>query len=256
MHATHFQAGKLCRPVVTITAVLVLFAGTACQKEPGFGGTGAIHGTIVEKFYNDDYSVFLYEQPAVDEEVFILFGEENVLGDRIFTSITGEFRFDYLYPGSYQLYYESDDTTGWPENEWGAFHQVEIERGEALELGQLEKITALDYDDGAAVIQGVVWEINYVNDSRWPNLVVESEDFAHEHEVYLIYGEHPFYDERVRTQYDGYFEFRDLIPGDYLVFLYSEDVKRLTDHVVLQFEVTVGEMDQVVDLGEIIIEKR
>jgi hypothetical protein len=256
MCATHFQAGKLLRPLAGVIAVLILVFGTACQKDPGFGGTGSIEGMIVEKFYNEDYSLLLYEQPAVDEEVFILFGDEKVLGDRIFTSITGEFRFEYLYPGHYQLYYQSDDTTSLLENEWGALRQVEIDRGEAVDLGQLEKITALDYDDGAAVIRGVVWEINYVNDSRWPSLVVESEDFAHEHEVYLIYGDHPFYDERVRTQYDGYFEFRDLIPGDYQVFLYSEDVKRLTDHVVLQFEVTVSEMDQVVDLGEITIEKR
>jgi hypothetical protein len=256
MCATHFQAGKISRPVVIVTVVLILFLGTACQKDPGFGGNGAIYGTIVEKFFNDDYSVLLYEQPAVDEEVFILFGDDKQLGDRIFTSITGDFRFDYLYPGSYQLYYESDDTTGLIAGDWGAFQQVEIDRGEELDLGQLEKITALDYDDGAAVIKGVVWEINYVNESRWPLLVVESEDFAHEHEVYLIYGDHPFYDERVRTQYDGYFEFSDLIPGNYQVFLYSEDVKRLTDHVVLQFEVTIHEMDQVVDLGEITIEKR
>ena len=256
MCAFHFQAGRRCRSIVILIAGLIMLFGTACRKDPGFGGTGAIQGTIIEKFYNDDYSVFLYERPAVDEEVFIQFGDESVLGDRIFTSITGEFRFDFLYPGKYNLYYQSDDTTALLKNEWGATHQVELDRGEEVNLGQLEKITALDYDDGAAVIKGVLWEINYVNDSRWPFLVVESEDYAHEHEVYLTYGGHPFYDERVRTQYDGYFEFRDLIPGEYLVFLYSEDVKRLTDHVVLQFEVTISEMDQVVDLGEITVEKR
>ncbi|MCK4750627.1 MAG: hypothetical protein KAT15_26395, partial [Bacteroidales bacterium] len=63
------------------------------------------------------------------------------------------------------------------------------------------------------------------------------------------------YDERVRTQHDGYFEFSGLIPGDYLIVLYSEDVTRVVEHEVLQYEVTISEFDQVVDLGEITIEE-
>ena len=242
--------------LVAIFLCVALIFMTSCQKEAGFGGTGAIEGTIIEKFYNDDYSVLLYEKPAVDEEVFIQFGDEQVLGDRVFTSKSGTFRFEYLYPGAYQVYYRSEDPEAIPQDDWTTVHKVNLERGQELDLGQLEKVTALDYDDGSAVIRGVAWEVNYVNESRWPNLVVESEDYAYEQEVYLLYGDHTFYDERVRTQFDGTFEFSGLIPGDYLVFLYSEDVKRLTDKVVLQYEVSITEMDQVVDLGTITIEKR
>lgn len=242
-------------PVAFFLCIAVMFC-TSCQKDPGFGGTGAIKGTLVEKFYNDDYSQLIYQKPAVDEEVFIRFGDDQVLGDRIFTGQTGAFRFDYLYPGEYHIYYQSEDSTAIPEDEWTTIYTVTLESGEELDLGQIEKVTAIDYDDGSAVIKGVVWEINYVNESRWPNLVVESEDFAHEQEVYLVYGDHAYFDDRIRTQYDGYFEFSGLIPGDYLVFLYSEDVKRLTDEVVLQYEVTITEMDQEVDLGTINIEKR
>ncbi len=250
------QSKLLPQGAVAVVTMLVFLSGTACQKEPGIGGTGAIQGTIIEKFYNDDYTEFLYELPAVDEEVFILFGNDKVLGDRVFTGITGEFRFEFLYPGDYEIYFQSDDTTALLENDWGARFRVEVSRGQEVSMGQLEKISALDYDDGAAVIKGVVWEVNYVNESRWPSLVVESEDYAYEQEVYLTYGDHAFYDERVRTQHGGYFEFSNLIPGDYLIFLYSEDVKRLTDKVVLEFEVTISEFDQVVDLGQITVEKR
>ena len=250
------QAIRQSKPVVTVLTVLILLFGSACQKEAGIGGTGAIQGTIIEKFFNDDYTMLLYERPAVDEEVFILFGENKVLGDRIFTSNTGDFRFEFLYPGKYEIYYQSEDSASRFDSDWEVSHMVEIGRGEEVKLGALEKITALDYDDGAAVIKGVVWEINYVNESRWPNLVVESEDYAYEHEVYLTYGNHSFYDERVRTQHGGYFEFSNLIPGDYLIFLYTEDVKRLTDKLVLEFEVTITERDQELDLGQITIERR
>jgi hypothetical protein len=228
---------------------------TSCRKDEGTGGTGSIKGSITEQFFNDDYTRLIYERPAVDEEVFILYGDEQVLGDRIFTGNTGEFRFDFLYPGSYHIYFQSEDSTSVLQEEWEKLYTVELGRGEEADMGRLDKVTVLDYDDGAAIIKGIVWEINYVNESRWPNLVIESEDFAHEQEVYLTYGNHTFYDERVRTQHDGYFEFSKLIPGDYLIFLYSEDVKRLTQHVVLKFEVTITELDQVVDLGKITIDK-
>ena len=56
-------------------------------------------------------------------------------------------------------------------------------------------------------------------------------------------------------QDDGTFEFRHLIPGKYRVFLYSDDVTRETEHVVQEYEVTITELDQVADLGEIIIEQ-
>ena len=248
------SAGKHRRLPLGVLCALLLFC-MSCQKEPGVGGNGAITGTLIEKFYNDDYSLLIEERPAVDEEVFILFGDDQVLGDRVFTGQTGAFRFEFLYPGEYHIYYQSEDPDH-PGDEWTTVHTVSLERGGELDMGQLEKVTALDFDEGTAVIKGVVWEVNYVNESRWPNLVVESEDFAHEHEVYLTYGEHAFYDERVRTQYDGYFEFNNLIPGEYLIFLYSEDVKRLTDHVVLQYRVTISEPGQEEDLGTITIERR
>jgi hypothetical protein len=256
MSLSRISARALPGPAHALAMLLVLSALVSCQKEEGFGGTGSISGTLIEKFYNDDFSSLIYQKPAVDEEVFILFGNDQVLGDRVFTSITGDFRFDYLYPGSYRIYFQSRDSTAVLKEKWGRYIPVELERGEEVKLGTLDKVSTLDYNDGAAVIKGVVWEVNYVNESRWPLLVVESEDFAHEQEVYLTYGGHEFYDERVRTQYDGMFEFSGLIPGDYLIFLYSEDVKRLTDKVVLKFEVTITEMDQVVDLGTITIEKR
>ena len=197
----------------------------------------------------------IYIKPSVDEEVFLLYGEDNVLGDRVFTGITGDFRFDYLFPGRYYFYYLSNDSISKYNEEQEKLFLVKLDRGEDADLGDIVKLSTLDFDDGAAVIKGVVRVINYVDESRWPNMVVEDIAFAHEQEVYLTYGNHSFTDERVRTQHNGTFEFRNLITGDYLIFLYSEDVTRVTEHVVLKFEVTIDEIDQVVDLGVITIEE-
>jgi hypothetical protein len=244
---------------VPALAALVLFGSLAldsCTKMEGEGGTGSISGTIMEHFYNDDYSMLIYTAPAVDEEVFIMYGDDQTVGDRIRTSATGAFRFDFLYPGHYTVYYQTRDSTALLEEDVEKLIEVNLDRGEEAGLGELVKLTTLKFDEGAAVIRGVVKLIDYVDESRWPNLVVDNIDFAYEQEIYLTYGNHTFYDDRIRTQHDGSFEFRNLIPGDYLVFLYSEDVTRVTDKVVLKFEVTITEMDQVVDLGEITIEER
>jgi hypothetical protein len=228
---------------------------SSCEYREGSGGTGSISGTIMEHFYTEDFSTKIYENPAIEEEVFIYYGEDHLDGDKTVTSVNGDFRFKFLYPGRYSIYYRSLDSTRFPDDEWTAVRTVELDRGEDLDLGKLVKLNTLKYDDGAATIRGVITKIKYVDESRWPNLVEEYRDFAHEHEVYLIYGDRTFYEERVRAQYNGVFEFANLIPGKYTVFLYSEDVTRVLKNVVKSYEVTITEWEQVEDLGMIFIEE-
>lgn len=228
---------------------------SSCEKTEGRGGTGSISGTLMEYFYNDDYSSLIMQKVAVDEEIFILYGEEGSVGDRVVTGASGEFRFRYLYPGTYYIYHRTRDSTEILDMNVEKMYEVKLDKGEDKDLGELQKLSTLDYDEGAAKIRGVVIEKVFDEDSRWPNLVVDYIDFAYEKEVYLTYGNHSYYDDRIRTQHDGSFEFNNLIPGKYLIFLYSDDVTRETDKVVIKREVTITEMDQVVDLGEITIEK-
>lgn len=250
-HRASLQKGLV---FIIFISLLGLFLNS-CEYREGPGGTGSISGTIMEHFYTEDFTTKIYENPAVDEEVFIYYGEDQLDGDKTVTSINGGFRFKFLYPGRYSIYYRSLDSTSFPDDEWNAVRTVELERGEDLDLGQLVKLNTLDYDDGAATIKGVITKIKYVDESRWPNLVEEFRDFAHEHEVYLIYDDRTFYEERVRAQYDGVFEFKNLIPGKYTVFLYSEDVTRVVKNVVKSYEVTITEWEQVEDLGEIFIKE-
>ena len=240
---------------ILVLGASVVLACSSCSKNEGTGGTASISGTIRNNYYNEDHSMLLLQKPAVDEEVFILYGEENVLGDRVFTGPEGTFRFNFLYPGSYYIYYKSDDPESVIDEVGEIVVRVDLDRGEDLDLGYLEKITLLKYDDGSSVIKGSVRVINYVNGSTWPNLVIHDISYAMEQEVYLTYNHKDFYEDRVRTQHNGYFEFSKLIPGEYEVFLYSDDVTRQTDRVVLKFEVTVEDFDQEIDLGEITIEK-
>jgi len=236
------------------TLFLLMMLPSSCEKIEGRGGTGSISGILTEHFYNDDYSSLILQKPAVDEEIFILYGDEQSVGDREVTGVSGEFRFKYLYPGSYYIYYMTRDSASILDRNVEKVYEVELDKGEDLDMGELEVLSTLDYNDGAAVIRGVVIEKAYDKASVHPNLVIDYIDFAYEQEIYLTYGNHTYYDKRIRTQHDGSFEFANLIPGKYLIFLYSDDVTRVTDRVVVKREVIITEMDQVVDLGEITIE--
>jgi hypothetical protein len=226
----------------------------SCEKNEGYGGTGSISGTITEQMFNDDYSLLIHEKPAVDEEVFIVFGDEKALGSRVRTNNHGQFMFKYLYPGEYEVYYISDDSASVLDLEVENTWSVQLEKGEDHDLGELVKLTSLEFDDGTATIKGRVKVIDYLEASL-PNLVIERSYYGVEQEVYLTYGAHTYYDERIRTQHDGTFEFGKLIPGDYLVFLYSDDVTGESDKVAVKLEVKITSLEEMVDLGEIVIEK-
>ncbi|MCK4989326.1 MAG: hypothetical protein KAS29_02530, partial [Bacteroidales bacterium] len=57
---------------VFIALSLIVFTAVSCEKSEGLGGTGSISGSVMEQFYNDDYSLLIHEKPAVDEDVFIV----------------------------------------------------------------------------------------------------------------------------------------------------------------------------------------
>ena len=46
---------------------------------------------------------------------------------------------------------------------------------------------------------------------------------AADEDVYIIYGEDRSYSERVRSNYEGIYEFKYLRPGDYTIYAYSKD---------------------------------
>jgi len=47
--------------------------------------------------------------------------------------------------------------------------------------------------------------------------------YIRDEDVYLIYGEDHSYSQRIRSNYDGIYEFKYLRPGDYTIYAYSKD---------------------------------
>ncbi len=73
--------------------------------------------------------------------------------------------------------------------------------------------------------------------------------------VYIIYGENVTYGDRIRTSFDGVFEFNYLRKGDYTIFTYSADstLQSSSGEVTVIQKVEVSERKQVVQLPDMIV---
>lgn len=218
-------------------------------------GNASISGQLTERFYNDDYSILLHEQACKDEDVFILFGQDETVGEKVETSHTGAFKFSSLWPGDYKVFYYSENTENPELGDEEVIIDVTIDTDQSKDLGSLVVNRTLDWDEGTATIKGNVVLVNYQNGSEWPNLVIKDVSPAQEQEVYLTYGTHEIYDERIRTDADGSFVFQNLIKGNYTIYVYSEDLTGATKKKVVEFEVVINDANEIVVLDPIRIDK-
>ena len=78
---------------------------------------------------------------------------------------------------------------------------------------------------------------------------------AVDEDVYLIYGsENTFYDDDIKTSFDGSFEFNYLEKGNYQFFVYSDCNSCLSGDTVLIQDVVISDKKERVDLGTITIQ--
>jgi len=230
--------------------LIVLWLGFACTQEEGSGGNSHIKGCLIEKVYNHDFSLLLEERPAKDCDVFLLYGEQKSVGDDVKTSFTGDFNFQYLWPGSYKLYYFSQDSSDFGLEKEVVTH-IELSNNQTYDLDTLYCFSTLDWDEGTSSIKGKVLETNYKTNGQ----VKYFNQPALDKDVYLLYGNSTAPVERIRTSYDGSFEFKGLIKGNYKVFVLSEDISEKTDLIPVLKETTINEDGQVIDLGTFNTEK-
>lgn len=82
-----------------------------CSKVEGEGGLATIRGRVLVKEYNSTFTLLQDTYYAQDEDVFIIYGNNKVVGDRVRTTYDGWYEFTYLNPGVYQVYCYSKDST-------------------------------------------------------------------------------------------------------------------------------------------------
>lgn len=236
--------------------ILTIIALQSCNQPEGEGGTASIKGKITVKYYNDDFSILLSEEPAFDENVFISYGRNGFSHDETETGYNGLFRFDYLFAGDYQIFYYSLNPTDPSAGEQPVVVDFSLASGQEHNLGEMYLNRIKDWDEGNAIIKGQIYLINYKNESVWPNyMIVKDTSYAQDVDVYMVYGNHLQFDERIRTMDDGSFAFTGLIKGNYRIFVYSEDLSGATQMIPVERTASITQDFQETDLGIIYIEQ-
>lgn len=241
-------------PLYLFYLLLVVITVSSCNKEEGFGGNSAIKGRLMLYQYNDDFSMVIDSAPAKEKDIFIIFGDDPDIGDRVRTNYDGYFEFKFLREGKYTIYYYSEDPKLKEfEQDVEIVHQAEVGKNATQDLGILKAYETLNYDDGNAVITGRILQINYRSNSRWPLMFPEDTVYVMEKEVYITYHNHTYYDDRIRTTLDGKFEFRGLLKGNYQIHVVSEDIKGSDQDVPVIRDTTIVNSTDTIDLGDIFI---
>lgn len=90
-------------------AILSALLIASCAKDPGEGGQASIQGKIYVQEYNAGCTVLSSEYYVVDEEVYIIAGDDPSYFERVRTGPDGTYWFPYLRKGKYTVYAISDN---------------------------------------------------------------------------------------------------------------------------------------------------
>lgn len=205
---------KHCASILTLSLLSASFI--SCEKPEGIGGAASIEGQILMEIYDNNFRVLQTTVPATDEEVFIVYGNDNVNFDDGKTNFEGKFIFNYLTKGNYSLYVFSDHSAGLQDS----VIVKDITISNNKDNISVEPITikkTIDVNDGNATLMG---EVHYLKEEF--GLITDT-TVAVEKEVYLYYEDDSFYSERIRSQADGSFAFGHLIKGTYKVVVIGDN---------------------------------
>jgi hypothetical protein len=105
---------------------------------------------------------------------------------------------------------------------------------------------------GAATIKGIVIEQKY---NSLGNIIASYP--APDQDVYIIYGtENSFYDDDIKTSFDGSFEFRYLRKGNYKIFVYEDCITCPSGKKEVLKQVEITDKNQFLTLDTIYIKKQ
>ena len=192
---------------------IVFFA--SCSKE-GEGGSAVISG-IVKKEVIAPNGNLIETVPAINKDVFIKFGDSEFVNEDVKTNELGNFEFPFLRKGDYSIFVYSDcvDCDSGKES---IEQSVELKKINST-ISDLELVVrkTVDYDDGSSSVKGRLMVQKYVGIFKIGDPYVSQEQ-----EVYIVYGNEEVYFDRMDTGFDGKFEFKNLIKGEYKLYALSE----------------------------------
>jgi hypothetical protein len=124
-----------------LIALMVISMGVfSCSKEEGEGGRASIKGHVFAKNYNASFTQLLSSYYAPEEDVYIIYGDNENYDDRVKTGPNGSFEFKHLRKGDYKIFvYSKDDTFTITSGVKAIYVDAEIkDKEEVVELPDFE----------------------------------------------------------------------------------------------------------------------
>jgi hypothetical protein len=98
---------KICIIVLLALAAWIV----ACTKTAGPGGRATVEGKVFVKNFNSYTTDVISEYYVAGEQVYITYGDQQVVGNSVKTSVDGSYQFRYLNKGHYKVFANSLDTS-------------------------------------------------------------------------------------------------------------------------------------------------
>lgn len=228
-----------------IFSVLVFFS---CKKDEGKGGSSTITGNVITVEYTKYNNQIVRWYNANEEDVYIVYGDDDFYGDRVRTDNTGKYEFKYLTKGEYTLYSYSDDLNNYNlKTTQGVNTKIDV-NGSTITAPNISIIKMVD--KGNASISGKLFAFDYD-----ASLTILKDSFyvADEYVYIALQGEETYLD-RVKTFYDGSFVFSEMLPGNYEIYAYSK-ANTSSGIAAIKTDVEITEFSQEIILARIEIIK-
>ena len=118
-------------------------------------------------------------------------------------------------------------------------------------LGSLLLLSACDKTPGYGGNCGITGTVKIRKYNSNYSVLREEANYANA-DVYIVFEDGKGYGDKVKTSYDGTFNFNHLVPGNYKLFVYSNDTTLLTtDQVPITIPVKISKNKELVNAGVI-----
>ncbi|HET6244340.1 MAG: hypothetical protein H0V01_05785 [Bacteroidetes bacterium] len=236
---------------ILFSIALIIF--TSCKKEAGTGGKAIVKGKLYAGNYHSPEFIVSQEDVEPEERVFLVYdNEQDGFGDDIRTNHDGSFEFKYLRKGNYKIFAYGMDTSKVSSSpKTPVLRNFEIsDKKQNVEINDLIIYQPAN-KGGSASIRGKIWVKNY--NASFTEL--KGEYGAQDETVYLKCGNEVSYSERIRTSYDGSFEFKNLRKGKYEIYTYSKDSAQLSPSgtIMVKHKAEINSRDQILQLNNLVI---
>ena len=188
-----------------------------------------IRGKIKADYYSLDNTTVNSTAYIGDHDVYAVNLANPFNAEKATTNSDGSYEFNDLPKGEYKITTYYKDFQGTSNN-----GDVEVSYDTVIANSNIlmPDLTIKHEDEKRYTITGKLWLIEIDQ-----FLIPVDQYYAGDIDVYIVYGNNPTYGERVRTSFNGTYQF-SVPDGDYTIYAFSDDETGLNQHPIYKSKTT------------------